>query len=530
MRDRALEDQSDVVDFLAAPATHGGKQVLRIDTHAAMVFVAGDRAYKIKRAVRFPYLDFSTLARRHAACENELKVNRRLAPSLYLGVQPIRRLPDGGLTLGGADDLDIVEWVLVMRAFAQDQMLDRLATSGQLDHGLITALADEIRRAHDTAARIDRDTPARGGARGMRITADENHQDLIARPDLFPARDVQRLKDITDATVSRLAGLLDERWDQGLVRRCHGDLHLRNIVRVEGRPLLFDAIEFDEAIARIDVLYDLAFLLMDLDRRGLHAEANQLFNRYLRLGDDLAGLAALPLFYAVRATIRAKVAAAAETRQASPEKQAAMRAEAGAYFQAALGYLAPPQPRLIAIGGFSGSGKSRVARALAPEIGAAPGALLLRSDVIRKQRLGLAETTTLPPAAYGPETHAEIYATMLDRARAALTAGHSVILDAVHAEAQGRKAIEALASALDVAFNGLWLDAPAALLERRTAARRGDASDATPAVVQAQIKEGSGEMTWQRLDAGQPLESVIAAARDLIAAARGARTQQSETA
>ena len=516
--------------FLAAPATHGGARVLRIDTHAAMVFVAGDRAYKIKRAVRFPYLDFSTLALRRAACENELTVNRRLAPSLYLGVEPIRRAPDGGLTIGGAEDLEIVEWVLIMRAFAQDQMLDHLATEGRLDPDLVVALADEIRRAHDTAAPVDRGSPARGGARGLQRVVDENHQDLIDRPDLFPAADVRRLKQTTDATLSRLADLLEARWDRGLVRRCHGDLHLRNMVLVEGRPLLFDAIEFDEAIASIDVLYDLAFLLMDLDQRGLHAEANRLFNRYLRLDDDLAALAALPLFYAVRATIRAKVAAAAEARQARPEQQAAMRAEAQAYFAAALDYLTPRPARLIAIGGFSGSGKSHVARALAPDIGAAPGAVLLRSDVIRKQRFGVAETAALPPSAYGPETHAEIYATMLALARAALTAGHGVVLDAVHADAEGRVAIETLAGTLGVPFDGLWLDAPAALLERRTAARRGDASDATPAVVRAQIEEGTGRITWPRLDAGQPLDDVIAAARDRIAATGNTQPRRSETA
>ena len=499
-----LESQSDAVDFLAASETHGGLPVQRIDTHIGQVFIAGDRAYKLKRAVEFPYLDFSTVALRRQACERELEINRRTAPEIYLGVAPLVRREDGTLAFGQketATEPAVVDWVVVMRAFDQDGLFDRLAREGRLTDELLIALADEIHRFHDQARAIGRDEPNRGGAAGLCVTVAENGEDLALRPDLFDPAHAAALEKRQRETIERLRPLLEDRFARGLVRHCHGDLHLRNICLLDGRPRLFDAIEFSEAMANIDVLYDLAFLLMDLDHRRLRPQANLVMNRYLSRDGALAGLAALPLFLSILAAVRAKVSAATEAGQSDPEVCARLREEARDYFLAALGYLAPTPPSLVAVGGFSGSGKSTLARRLAPSLGAAPGALHLRSDVIRKALFGVDELTRLPPKAYGSPVSVKVYREMLSRAREAITAGHAVVVDAVYDRPESRREVEALAGELGVSFTGFWLQASPALSLARAAARRKDASDATPAVVRQQMSIDPGRITWHRLDA-----------------------------
>jgi len=511
---QSAAEQGEVAAFLGDPATHGGAAVERFETHAALVFVAGERAYKIKRAVRYPYLDFSTLDLRRTACEKEVALNRRTAPALYLGVEPIVRAADGGLRVGGAagEGESVVEWVIIMRAFAQSGLFDRLAQEGALTPELLTELVDEIRAFHGKAEPVARGGVARGGGAGMQATVSENDEDIATRPDLFAADAARRLSDASAAAVRTLTPLLEDRWDRGLVRRCHGDLHLRNICLVEGRPTLFDAIEFNDAIACIDVVYDLAFLLMDLDHRGLRAEANLVLNRYFQDSEDLAVLAALPLFLSVRAAVRAKVAATAESTQRDAGQREALRAEARDYFAAAQAYLAPPEARLVAVGGFSGSGKSTLARRIAPALGAAPGAVILRSDTARKALFGVDELSPLPEKAYRPKVSAKVYRSLLERARTALAAGHSVVLDAVYAEPAARSEAEAIAREAGVAFAGFWLEGQVGLLARRTAARQGDASDATPEVVRRQAGSDLGRMTWHRLDAARAPDDVAAAA------------------
>jgi len=267
------------------------------------------------------------------------------------------------------------------------------------------------------------------------------------------------------------------------------------------------------------VLYDLAFLLMDLDHRGLRDLANVVLNRILRDGAELEALAALPLFFSVRAAIRAKVAAAAEASQKDVAASHVQRDEAKSYFAAARAYLAPPPARLLAVGGLSGSGKSTLARDLAPLVGPAPGALHLRSDVLRKRIMGAEELTRLPAEAYRPEVSRRVYDEILDRARRALGAGHAVVLDAVYNRPEDRDAVAALARDLEVEFDGLWLEAPPETLRARTAARRGDASDATPAVVDLQLAEDTGVIDWLRIetgDSGAAPAAVAACARRLL--------------
>jgi len=298
------------------------------------------------------------------------------------------------------------------------------------------------------------------------------------------------------------------------VRHCHGDLHLGNLVLIDGEPVLFDALEFDAAFAVTDILYDLAFLVMDLCERGLAADANRLFNRYVLDSPDppltIDGLAAFPVFLALRAAIRAKIAAA---RWQGAADQAEHAETACAYFAAAERFLAPTRAVLVAIGGLSGSGKTSLATRLAPSIGRAPGALHLRSDVERKRLAGAAETDRLPDSAYTAGSAAIVYRRLQDIAERGLRAGQSVILDAVQGRPEEQAATAALAARLGVPFRGFWLDAPTALLTARVAARRGDASDATPAVVAIQSAAGLTAPGWRRLDAGQPIEALVAEAR-----------------
>ena len=363
------QDQAAVIAFLADPASHDGHAVQRIDTHASIVFLAGDHAFKLKRAVRFSYLDYSTPALREQACRAELALNRRTAPELYEEVCPIARAADGHLSLGGVGA--VVDWVVVMRRFDQDTLFDRMAERNQLSVPLVFDLAGQIARFH-AAAEIDDES---GGHQGMAATTASDARNLRAAvPVTLDASAVEPLIAGIQAELARVAPLLEQRRRAGKVRHCHGDLHLRNICLVAGRPTLFDCVEFSRLISNIDVLYDLAFLLMDLHARGLDALGNAAFNHYLDLQDESDGLAAMPLMLSVRAAVRAHVTAAAAGRQTQPDSQSRTRDEASRYLAHAADLLKPRPPCLIAIGGLSGTGKSTVAYGLAPDIGGVPGA------------------------------------------------------------------------------------------------------------------------------------------------------------
>ncbi len=502
--------QADVVAFLADPRSHGDAscRVETITTHASVIFMTGDRAYKLKRAVKYSYLDYSTAELRRRACEAELALNRRTAPDLYLAVQPIRRRKDGALAFAGEGEA--VDWVVVMRRFAQEALFSHLAESGQLTLPLAMQTADRIAAFHAIAA----PTPDQGGVAGIRAVVSINDENLRrALPRGLGPADIDRLRDATLAALARHAALLDRRRDSGKVRRCHGDLHLANICLLDGAPTLFDCIEFSDLIACIDVLYDLAFLLMDVRHRGLNAAAAQVFNRYLDRADEADGLPLLPLFLSLRAAVRAHVTATAAHSQPAGDKQDRALAEARAYFDMAEDLLRPSPPRLIAIGGLSGTGKSSVAAAIAGDLGQAPGARVLRSDVLRKRLFGQEPESRLPAAAYAPEVNARVYAALEHAARDALAAGYCVIVDAVAARPEERRAFAALAAAAGVAFTGLWLDAAPDVLMARLRARKGDASDADAAVLRRQLTYDLGPLDWARIDAAGEAGDVAARAR-----------------
>jgi uncharacterized protein len=504
--------QSEVLAFLANPATHGGAPVQRIDTHSAVVFLAGDRAFKVKRAVRYSYLDFSTLAQRRAACEAELEINRAFAPGLYLGVIPITREPDGALRLGG--DGEKVEWAVEMRRFDETKTLDHLADDNAIDF----ALADKLARA--VAATHNR-VPVLEGAPWIAALSSyvaENDAAFGADPDLFDPGQAGSLSRDSRLALDRLRPLLAARGAEGMVRRGHGDLHLGNVVLLDGNPMLFDAIEFSPLIAAGDVLYDLAFLLMDLIERGLSGAANVILNRYLaetRRMSDLDAVATLPFFMSLRAAIRANVTASRAAIARKPDREEA-RSGAKKYFALACGLIRPAPPVLVGIGGLSGTGKSRLAAALAPELAPAPGAVVLRSDVERKALEGRREDEHLPKEAYTAEKSARVYAALVEKAWRVIAAGHSAIVDAMFARLQEREALHNAARAHGVAFHGLFLTADLATRVARVGARRGDASDADTAVARAQEQYVLGHNDWQSIDASGTPEFTLARARALV--------------
>ena len=503
-----MDDQQAVIAFLSVPCSYGPgiERVEIIETHVSLVFLAGDRAYKLKRAVKYPYLDFSTSEQRRRACEAELALNRRTAPSLYLEVRALARMPDG--KIGFAAEGPVIDWLVVMRRFEQSSLFDALAQTGGLSVCLMNELADHIADFHALAERrFDY-----GGAAALIDTAETNHRCLAAaRQAGFAPECVGEIRATSLQRLAAVGGLLDRRRAAGKVRRCHGDLHLRNICLLDGKPILFDCLEFSDKLAIIDVLYDLAFLLMDLEHRGLTDFANLILNRYLDLTDEDDGLPAMPLFLSLRAVIRAHVTATAMDRTAHAERKSEMAAEARRYLELAVRLLHPGPCRLVAIGGLSGSGKSTLAAALAPEI----GARVLRSDVIRKRLFGVAPETRLPASAYQPAISQRVYQAVRDKAAAALAAGYSVIIDAVSLQPEERRSFAAVAEAASVSFLGLWLAAPVPIMEHRLRARRRDASDASPEVLAQQLRQDAGQIDWVIIDADRPEACLTAAQRAL---------------
>ncbi|MEO9960320.1 AAA family ATPase [Nisaea sp.] len=508
---KETEDQSAALEFLARAENYDPRPVdepVHIVTHGSHVFLAGDRAYKLKRAVSFPYMDFGTLERRKKCTEAELVLNCRAAPELYIGIRHLTRAADGALAFDGPGET--IEYVLEMQRFGQDALLDRMAEDGKLTPDLIEQTAERIRAFHDAAEPLSAKDAPGAGAEGMRWVIEENLEEFASQPEHFAPNETAAYKARAREALSQLSRLLDDRVESGHAKHCHGDLHLRNICLIDGNPILFDGLEFNPRFACIDTLYDLAYFLSDLTSRGLPDLASIAFNRYF-IDGGYDGLPCLPLFLSTRSAVRAKIMVSGAEAQEDASIREAMLEQSRQSFDAAQRQIKPAKPVLIGVGGFSGSGKSTLAKALAQHLSPARGAIHLRSDVIRKRQHGYALTEHLPASAYSSDVSAKVYRTMLTRAGEALQAGYPVIMDAVNDRPEDRHAIAALAKSLSVPFKGFWLEVPEEVMARRIVARFNDASDATETVMLTQAQHGHGALgDWEKIKAGGTTAATLA--------------------
>jgi uncharacterized protein len=465
----------------AGPAGFGSCERV-IETSISRVFLYADHVLKLKRPVDFGFVDFTTLEKRLWAAERELAFNQPAAPDIYRAVHRITQGPDGALALDGSGET--IDVALEMRRFDSEAVLS--LAQGPIDPYLGEAIGRVIARQHRAAPRLH----AWADAEGLRYVGRSNAATLRG----LGRADAEDLIAATEAEMGRLRPLFDRRMIQGWRRPCHGDLHLGNILVENGAPVLFDCIEFNDGLREIDVLYDLAFPLMDLWKRGDRAAANRALNGWLdAMARDPAeglyeGLAALPFFQSVRAAVRAHV-----------RGHEGDGAACDAYLAAARAHLRPVPPHLVAVGGLSGSGKTTLARALAPDLGRAPGAAVLRSDETRKRLFGREPLEPLPREAYAPEVSGPVYGELFRAAAEALAAGAAVILDAAFLRPAERDAAAAVANDAGVPFQGVWLEADPKVLKDRVAARASDASDATPRVVDKQLDADLGAIAWTRM-------------------------------
>jgi aminoglycoside phosphotransferase family enzyme/predicted kinase len=498
MTTSATFDQARVFAYLAGRHP----DVRRIDTHAASVFLEGERALKVKRAVKFPFLDYSTLENRKAACEEEIKVNRPFAPQIYRRVVPITQSDDGSFDIDGRGKP--IEYAVEMNRFDEHRTIDCLAKAGPLDPALVDGIAKAVAASHEAAPLAPTDPWINSIPQFI-----ERYTTAFREAACYAVEDINDLRQASLSAFAAIRPLLARRGKEGHVRRCHGDLHLANIVLIDRRPVLFDAIEFDARIASVDVLYDLAFPIMDFLRYGRGAAANMLLNRYLgsSTGENLDALSALPLFISLRSAIRAQVLLARVGLNF--RDRADVLRSARAYFGLAREAIHPPESTLVAIGGLSGTGKSALARALAPSILPQPGAVVLRSDVLRKEFFKINETDRLPEDAYRPEITAQIYEILVQRAVRVLSQGHSVAVDAVFAEQAERNAISQTARQLKVRFTGFFLRTDLATRLSRVGGRQCDASDATPEIAGLQEQYDIGAVDWAIIDASGTPEQTL---------------------
>ncbi|WP_088286354.1 bifunctional aminoglycoside phosphotransferase/ATP-binding protein [Ideonella sp. A 288] len=484
-----LAQQSAMVDALQASlqAEHRDEPVQRYETHISFVLVAGGRAYKLKKAVTLDFLDFGSLSERHRLCLEELRLNRRLAPSLYLDVVPVtgtwQRPRFGG-------DGPMIDAAVAMRAFPQQGLWDRMAARGELHGAHVDALAAQLLAFHREAAVAGAQGPL-GHAAQVRQPMLDNLQALAASadaclgPTLTPAA-LAALREWEAAEFAALAPVFEARLHDGFVREGHGDLHLGNVAMVDGRVTVFDCIEFNEAFRWGDVVGEIAFLAMDLHAHGLPALAHRFVDACLEGSGDHAGARVLRWYLVYRALVRAKVAVLRAGQQHGGDDGAVQR-----YLALAAGWCRAPRPVLMITHGFSGSGKTTGAQAVLEAI----GAVRIRADVERKRLFGLGSldrSGSAPGAGlYSAEATAATYAQLLARARPVLAGGHHVILDAAFLSAAQRADAQRFASSLGVQTVILSFEADvdtllARLLERTT--RADDASEADAQVLALQTR------------------------------------------
>jgi len=476
----ALTPHARLVEALRAmrPFGHPVLRVEMIETHISTVLLAGDFAYKIKKPVDLGFVDFTTLEKRRQCCEGEVRLNRRTAPQLYLGVVPITGSIDCPVVDGeGA----AIEYAVKMRRFASDATLDALLREGVLPPDQIDALAALVAVFHGSV-------PVAGLASGYGApeviweAALDNFRQMRIRVD-YPAtvEKLARLRAWTEAEFQRLVPTFERRRQHGFVRECHGDLHLGNVALIDGSPVPFDCIEFSDSLRWIDVINEAAFTMMDLLAHGERELAFRFLNRYLEERGDYEGVALLRFYLVYRALVRAKIASI-QRQSASLE----------GYLRLAETLVESARSGLVITCGLSGSGKTTVARTLAGSL----GAVHIRSDVERKRLHGIAaqtrSTTAVDSGIYDAVSTAATYERMAEIVRVLLSCGFPIIVDATFLHRSQRNAFRDLARREGVRFVIVRCEAPLDVLRARLINRVDDASDATLAVLDRQLESREG--------------------------------------
>jgi aminoglycoside phosphotransferase family enzyme/predicted kinase len=447
-----------------------------IETPLSAVFVGADTVWKLRRAIKMPFVDFTPLATRAAAAERELALNQVWAPALYRDVVAVTAGPNGP-ELGGTGA--VIDHVVRMARVADTDFLLAQAESGLITPVMLDLLGDLVANMHAALPPMPEADPL-----ALEDVTDGNVATALASG--LPQERVQAWHDRVRDWLDHHRPWFRARGRAGFIRRCHGDLHLGNLCLFHGQLTPFDALEFNEAMATIDTGYDLSFLLMDLDIKLGRAAANRVMNRYLARNPDLDMLRAMPVFLSLRALVRAHVAA--NTGK-----------DWRGYLDYAEAVLTHTPPVAIGIGGLPGTGKSTLARSLAPRLGTAPGAVILRSDEIRKRLQNVAPEQRLPASAYTPEASQRVMRILFSDMQRGIDAGQAVIADLTFLSLEHRR--QASAAAGLAPFLGIWLSAPLAVLEARVAARHGDASDATPDILRQMAAGDPGPGDWVILNA-----------------------------
>jgi len=502
-----------LLDPACYPHPVAGVRVL--ETHISWVLLTGEYAYKIKKPVNLGFLDFSSLELRRHYCEEELRLNRRFAPELYLDLAEIRGTP-AAPRVGG--DGPVLEYAVRMREFPQASLASRALAGGTFGAAEVDALAALVAQFHAGAPRT-REQESFGTPDAVLSAAIQNFEQMLPLARAAPDdRALRALRLWTGREFEARSGVFAARRKQGFVRECHGDLHLGNIVLLEGRPVPFDCIEFNDRLRWIDVMSEAAFLAMDLEDRGRRDLAWRFLNRYLEATGDYAGLAVLPFYLVYRALVRAKVHLM-RSRQSGlrrPERARLTRAFED-YLRLAGRLAAPERPALILAHGLSGCGKTTLTQPLVEAL----GAIRVRSDLERKRAHGVAPLTSsgsgVGSGLYTAVINAATYRRLGELAQEALRAGFPVVVDAAFLKRGERDAFRAIAERLDVPFTILDFHAPLEVLRARITerlARADDASEADLAVLEHQLRARE-PLTPAEMAATYAVDATVPAAHEM---------------
>jgi aminoglycoside phosphotransferase family enzyme/adenylate kinase family enzyme len=480
----------------AAAFDHAADSFELIETHISWVILAGDFVYKIKKPVKLAFLDFSDLERRKFYCDEELRLNRLWAPEIYLEVVPIT-IDNGQARIAGKGEP--VEYAVRMRRFDQSGLLDRELERGTLTTEDMRELGAHVAERHLAARVID----ARRRERVIDLTKQFIRDNFTALEGVVDDVELERVREWTERELGELEKKLIERFDGGFVRECHGDLHLRNLVRLPGGITAFDCIEFDEDLRHIDVFCDIAFLLIDLVARRRHDLAAHFLNRYLERTGDYDGMSVFSLFFVYRCLVRAKVAAIRSAERSDNKDKAADLEELAYYFEMAKRQIAPRSPILVVMSGLSGSGKTWISTKL---MGAMP-AIRVRSDIERKRMFGLEESESSSSAVgegiYTPDTSRKVYGKLNDIGSSLLAADHNVVLDAAFLGKAERTAAIEMARSIGKFPVILVVSAPEEVMRERILGRARTAEDASEAGIE--VLKHQLETTEPVTDAEQAL-------------------------